>query len=63
MGLIWDLIQHGQIQSAADRASTLEERVDQLELEMRRTNEMVVQLLRALERRFGEDLDQDGRVG
>jgi hypothetical protein len=48
MGLIWDLIQQGQI----------EQRVAHLEQELRRTNDA-----RALERRFGEDLDGDSRVG
>ena len=42
---------------------TLESRVDRLEVELRRTNETLVSLLRALEQRFGEDLDRDGRVG
>ena len=35
----------------------------QLEGELRRTNEALVTLLRALEKRFGEDLDGDNRVG
>ena len=63
MGLIWDMIQHGQIQDAQQRANTLEQRVDQLEEELRRTNTTLMQLLRALEKRFGEDLDGDNRVG
>jgi hypothetical protein len=63
MGLIWDLIQHGQIRAAQESADTLESRVDRLEVELRRTNETLVSLLRALEQRFGEDLDRDGRVG
>jgi chaperonin cofactor prefoldin len=63
MGLIWDLIQHSQIQDAHSKASTLETRVARLEDEVRRTNETLVRLLKALERRFGDDLDGDGRVG
>lgn len=63
MGLIWDLIQHGQISEAKSRAATVEARVEQLEAELQRTNETLMSLLRALERRFGEDLDRDGRVG
>ena len=60
MGLIWDLIQHGQIQDAQSKATSLESRVDRLEEELRRT---LVRLLKALERRFGEDLDGDNRIG
>lgn len=63
MGLIWDLIQHGQIQAARDQAASLEQRVADLEDELRRTNETLIRLLQALERRFGDDLDGDGRVG
>ena len=63
MGLIWDLIQHGQINEQRDRAATLERRVEDLEQLLQRTNETLIQLLRALEQRFGEDLDRDGRVG
>ena len=63
MGLIWDLIQHSQISQTQDRASLLEQRVVQLENELQRTNEALIRLLRALEKRFGEDLDSDGRVG
>ena len=63
MGLMWDLIQHGQISRAQEHAATLEQRVARLEAELQRTNETLIQLLRALERRFGQDLDGDGRVG
>jgi chaperonin cofactor prefoldin len=63
MGLIWNLIQHGQIKEAHERNASLETRVAQLEHEMERTNDTLIRLLRALERRFGDDLDGDGRIG
>jgi hypothetical protein len=63
MGLIWDLIQHGQISSTNERAASLEERVIRLERDVGRTNETLIRLLQQLERRFGEDLDRDGRIG
>ncbi len=63
MGLIWDLIQQGQISDASSRAESLEQRVSQLEVEIRQTNDTLMRLLKALETRFGEDLDRDGRVG
>jgi hypothetical protein len=37
--------------------------VARLEDEMVRTNRALMQLVQALEKRFGEDLDGDGRVG
>lgn len=63
LGLIWDIIQHGQIADARTQAESLEQRVAALESELRRTNEALVKLCRALEKRFGEDLDGDKRVG
>jgi hypothetical protein len=63
MGFIWDRIQQGQIGDARQRAATLEQRVERLEGELLRTNDMVIRLLRALEKRFGEDLDGDNRIG
>ncbi len=63
MGLIWDLIQQGQISDATSRAESTEKRVERLEAELHRTNQTLMQLLKALELRFGEDLDRDGRIG
>jgi hypothetical protein len=63
MGLIWDLLQHTQISQAHGKADSLERRVEMLENSLARTNETLVRLLRALEHRFGSDLDGDGRVG
>ena len=63
MGLIWDIIQHGQIADSQKRASTLEHRVEALERDLQRTNETLMKLLKALEQRFGQDLDGDNRVG
>jgi hypothetical protein len=63
MGFIWDIIQHGQIADQKAHAQSLDQRVSELEREVRRTNEALMQLLRGLEKRFGEDLDGDNRVG
>lgn len=63
MGLIWDIIQHGQIERSQIRTDSLEQRVARLEDEVRRTNESLMKLLHSLEKRFGEDLDGDNRVG
>jgi hypothetical protein len=37
--------------------------VERLDNELQRTNDALMRLLSALERRFGQDLDGDGRVG
>jgi len=63
MSLFWDLIQHGQISSTNRRAESLEQRVADLETDLRLTNETLMQLLQAMEQHFGEDLDGDGHIG
>jgi chaperonin cofactor prefoldin len=63
MGFLWDLIQHNQIQDQQRRAETLDDRVRQLEEDLRHTRELLRTLIERLETRFGEDIDKDGRVG
>jgi hypothetical protein len=63
VGFIWDLIQQGQIGEAQQQAATMEQRVQHLESELRRTNDVLLRLLRRMEQRFGEDLDGDNHVG
>ena len=63
MGLFWDLIQQSQISDQKQRTSSLDERVARLEGDLRSTQRLVRQLLEVLEKRFGEDIDGDGRVG
>ncbi len=63
MGFFWDLMQQNQISAQRDRASTLEQRVSQLEDRLDDTNKLLRLLLERLEKQLGEDIDQDGRVG
>ena len=63
MGFLWDLIQHSQIEEQSKRAGTLETRVAQLEQELLQLRQTLQEALRRLEKRFGEDLDGDQRLG
>ena len=63
MGLLWDLIQHGQIRDQADRSATLEQRVARLEAELLDTRQLLVKALERLEEHLKTDVDGDGRVG
>lgn len=63
MGLLWDLIQQNQISEQSQRSSSLEERVEQLESDLRHTRQLLQVLLQRLETHLGEDLDRDGQVG
>jgi BMFP domain-containing protein YqiC len=63
MGFFWDLMQQNQISQQRDRASTLDQRVSQLEDRLDDTNKLLRLLLERLEKQLGEDIDKDGRVG
>ncbi len=63
MGLFWDLMQQSQLSDHESRAGTLEARVAALESELLQTRQILAEALKRLETRFGEDLNQDGRVG
>ena len=63
MGFFWDLVQHSQIESQGRRSDSLEGRIEHLERELRKTQELLMQIARGLEERLGEALDGDGRVG
>ncbi len=63
MGLFWDLIQQSQISEQKTQAASLEARVGTLENDLRKTQALLNTLLQLLEKRFGQDLDGDGRIG
>ena len=63
MGFLWDLIQHSQISDQRKRSKSLEDRVEWLETELDATQKLLVEMVRRLEDRFGEEFDGDGRVG
>ncbi len=63
MGIFWDLYQQSQISQHADRASTTEQRVAQLESEVQRLSTLLRDVIGRLEEHAGVDLDRDGRVG
>ena len=63
MGLFWDLIQQSQIGDQRKKADDLDTRVRLLEGELRRTQRTLHDLVMLLEKRFGEDIDADGKLG
>ena len=63
MGLFWDLMQQSQISDQKERASSLEDRVEYLEKELRHTRLVVHDLVMLLEHKFGQDLNNDGKIG
>ena len=63
MGLFWDLIQQSQISNQRGDHDSLEQRVRELEVELRQIKQVQLRLLETLETHFGRDLNDDGRVG
>lgn len=63
MSLIWDLIQQGQLRDNERRTGSIEDRMHHLEVELERTNRTLIDLMRVMEKKFGEDLDRDGHIG
>ena len=63
MGLFWDLIQQSQISQQRSSTESLEERVRNLESDLREMKQIQLRLLQTLEDHFGRDIDGDGRVG
>ncbi len=63
VGLFWDLIQQSQISEQRDTAATLDARVARLERDLQHTNEVLHRLVVVLEQQYGQDLDQDGKIG
>lgn len=63
MGLFWDLYQQSQISQHAERAATIEMRVEHLEREIDRLSTLLRDVVGRLEQHVGVDLDKDGRIG
>jgi len=63
MGLFWDLMQQSQISNQQQHSASLDERVTQLEQELRATRELLHTLITRLETHLRSDLNADGRIG
>lgn len=63
MGIFWDLIQQDELEKQEAKASSLEERVVQLENELSATRTLLKKTLVALETHLVQDIDGDGKMG
>ncbi len=63
MGLFWDLMQQSQISEQRNHASSLEQRVAQLETALSQTQKTLHDLVVILEREYSKDINGDGRIG
>ena len=63
MGLFWDLIQQNELEEQKGKADSLEERVAELETELTKTKALLLKTLHILEKRSGQDINDDGQIG
>jgi polyribonucleotide nucleotidyltransferase len=63
MGLFWDLLQQSQISDQQVKAESLESRIAFLEVELQKTQKLLIKTLKVLEEQSGRDIDGDGRLG
>lgn len=63
MGFFWDLMQESKLEEQQKQADSMEGRVDYLEKELKKTNEVLQKTLAALETHLNVDIDGDGITG
>jgi len=63
MGIFWDLMQQSKIEEQEANAASLEERVQVLESELKKTRGLLSKTLIALEEHIDVDIDGDGKKG
>lgn len=63
MGIFFDLMQQEELEKQQAQADTLEDRVEILEKELKKTRTLLIKTLKALETHVGKDIDGDGKTG
>ena len=63
MGIFWDLLQQDELEKQKSKADTLEDRVEQLEEQLKSTKALLKKTLVALETHLSQDIDGDGKMG
>jgi len=63
MGIFFDLMQQEELEKQQAQADTLEDRVEFLEEELKRTRELLYKALHVLEEHVSIDIDGDGIKG
>ena len=63
MGIFWDLMQEEELEKQKEKASSIEERVEQLEADLATTKGLLKKTLAALEIHLSKDIDGDGKLG
>ncbi|MEQ8577499.1 MAG: hypothetical protein RIC57_02045 [Balneola sp.] len=63
MGIFFDLMQQDELEKQQAQADTLEDRVEILEQDLKKTRALLIKTLQVLETHVGKDIDGDGKTG
>jgi hypothetical protein len=63
MGFLWEIVQSGFIYGQKRKSDSIEDRVSDLEIQLRRTQDTIRELVKKIEQLHGLDVDGDGRIG
>jgi uncharacterized protein YlxW (UPF0749 family) len=63
MGIFFDLMQQEELEKQQAQADTLEDRVEILEKELKKTRDLLYKTLHVLEEHVSIDIDGDGVTG
>lgn len=63
MGILWEIVQTGLMYGQHRKSDSIGDRVQYLEDQLLRTQNILRELVKKLEEMHGSDIDGDGRVG
>ncbi len=63
MGALWEIVQSGLMYGQYRKSESIDDRVRDLEGQLRATQDTLRSLVKKLEELHGIDIDQDGKIG
>lgn len=63
MGILWEVLQTGLMYGQKRKSDSVEDRVEYLEQQLKRTQDTLITLVRKIEELHGLDVDGDGKIG
>ncbi len=63
MGFLWEVVQTGMMYGQKRKSDTVEDRVQFLENQLKRTQDTLCELVKKIEEIHGLDIDGDGKIG
>ena len=63
MGILWEVVQTGMMYGQKRKSDSVEDRVQFLENQLKRTQDTLRELVKKIEEIHGLDIDGDGKIG